>query len=146
MTTFTPWSALAGGVLIGLSATVLMWLNGRIAGISGILAGGAGLSAPGERVWRLMFLAGILLGSALVVYLVPGQPAFAPRVGFPMYLLVTAGVLVGIGSRLGSGCTSGHGICGIARFSERSLVAVVVFMGSGALTVYLANHVVGVWA
>lgn len=144
MQNFTPWSALSGGAMIGLSATVLMWLNGRVAGVSGILAGGAGISDPGDRSWRLMFLLGLLLGSAMVIYLAPGQPAFAPRTLFSPDLLVVAGLFVGFGSRMSGGCTSGHGICGIARLSTRSLTAVLVFMGSGAVTVYLARHLFGV--
>lgn len=143
MINFSPWSALIGGALIGLSATVLMWLNGRVAGVSGIMAGGAGLSDPGDRSWRLMFLFGLLLGSSAVIYLVPGQPGFTPRVLFSPDLLVLAGVLVGFGSRMGGGCTSGHGICGIARFSARSLMAVLTFMASGAVTVYILRHVFG---
>lgn len=141
MNNFTPWSALAGGALIGLSAVVLMWCNGRIAGISGILAGGSGLASKGERAWRWLFLLGLLMGSALVVFGLPGQPAFTPRTNFPAWLLLPAGLLVGFGSRLGSGCTSGHGICGIARLSPRSLAAVAVFMASGAVTVFLLRHV-----
>ena len=143
MENFTPWTSLIGGVLIGISASLLMWLNGRIAGISGILAGGAGLSEPGERSWRLLFLFGLFLGSALILYLVPGQPAFIPRSMYSPDLLVIGGVLVGFGSRMGSGCTSGHGICGIARLSTRSILAVLAFMFSGAVTVYVARHVFG---
>lgn len=142
MDNFTPWTALAGGALIGASAVVLKWCNGRIAGISGILAGGSGLSDAGDRLWRVLFLLGILLGSALVVFLMPGQPAFTPREGFPVWLLLLAGLSVGFGSRLGSGCTSGHGICGIARFSSRSFAAVSVFFACGAATVFVMRHVV----
>ncbi len=141
-THFTPWSALIGGGLIGLSAVVLMWFNGRIAGISGILA--SSLTSGRAGIWRLCFIAGLLLGAAGVIYLVPGQPAFEARNDFPLAALMVAGVLVGFGSRLGSGCTSGHGICGIARLSPRSIVAVLVFMASAGLTAYVSRHLIGI--
>ncbi len=131
MSTFTPASALAGGALIGLAAVLLMRLNGRIAGISGIL-GGALNGAAGDRAWRVAFIAGLVLGGTLV-FAVTGSPPVT-REGFPIWLLVAGGLLVGFGTRLGSGCTSGHGICGVSRLSPRSLAATATFLFLGGLT------------
>jgi uncharacterized membrane protein YedE/YeeE len=137
-TEFTPVSALAGGALIGLAATTLLWLNGRIAGISGI-AWNAVTQRGAERGWRLAFLAGLVAGAGLWFAFAPGVEH--AREGFPMGLLLAGALLVGIGTRLGSGCTSGHGICGLARWSPRSLVAVAVFMGVAVLTTTAVRHV-----
>jgi uncharacterized membrane protein YedE/YeeE len=136
-TAFTPVSALIGGALIGLAATLLYAMLGRIAGISGIF--NSAIEQASERGWRIGFLLGLVLaaGAWLAV------SGVAPRTGFPMAWLVAAGLLVGFGTRLGSGCTSGHGICGLSRLSKRSLVAVLVFMASGAITVYVLRHVIG---
>ncbi|MFY2763614.1 YeeE/YedE family protein [Arenimonas sp. MALMAid1274] len=132
--------ALAGGALIGLAATVLLGLNGRIAGISGI-AWNALVETGAERRWRRAFLAGLVIGAGLWFAMAPGvAPA---RSGFPLPLLLAGALLVGIGTRLGSGCTSGHGICGLARFSPRSLAAVVVFMGTAVATTTVVRHVIG---
>jgi uncharacterized protein len=139
MDEFTPWSALAGGALIGLSASILLLTSGRIAGISGIL-GGLLLPRRGELGWRLGFLAGLLLAGVLAVGLAPDSLGSSPR---PLLLLVAAGLLVGIGTRLGNGCTSGHGICGVSRLSRRSIVATLVFVGAGMLTV-LVMRLLGV--
>jgi uncharacterized membrane protein YedE/YeeE len=134
---FTPWSALAGGMLIGLAAAVLLLINGRIAGISGILGGLLG--APrGERNWRLAFLAG-LLAAPLLVGVVAPMPAPAIDAGTPV--LLAAGLLVGLGTRYGAGCTSGHGVCGLARLSLRSLVATLCFMAAGMATVFVTHHI-----
>ncbi|MSQ67494.1 MAG: YeeE/YedE family protein [Gammaproteobacteria bacterium] len=134
---FTPWTSLAGGVLLGLSAAVFVLLNGRIAGISGVLGG---LLQPrrGDVDWRVAFVAGMLL--APLAY---GLFATLPvaRMSTEATLLVGAGLLVGFGTRLGAGCTSGHGVCGISRLAPRSLVATLTFMVSGFLTVYLVRHV-----
>jgi len=138
VTDFTPVSALLGGALIGLSATALLWLNGRIAGISGI-AFGAMENGGRERAWRLAFLAGLLAGAALWFRLRLFVPPVSVR--FPPGPPVAPGLLVGIGTRLGSGCTSGHGICGLARFSRRSLVAVAVFMAVAMITTTILRHV-----
>ena len=127
-------AALGGGVLIGLAATLLLLLTGRIAGISGIL-GGALAGPGGERGWRLAFLAGLVAGG--VVSALSGMTGSLERTGYPLGLLIAAGLLVGFGSRLGSGCTSGHGVCGIARLSARSLVATVAFTLTGIVTVAL---------
>ena len=138
-THFTPWLSLTGGVLIGLAAVMLVLLNGRIAGISGILAG-AVFSAGDERRWRLAFLAGLFL-SPWLYRLAVGVPVMQFDVGWPV--LVIAGMLVGFGTRLGSGCTSGHGVCGLSRLSRRSLAATIVFMAAGFATVYVVRHLIG---
>ncbi len=130
--------ALAGGVLVGLAATLLLWLNGRIAGISGIV-GGVLLPQRGEVAWRLAFLLGLVVAGAAWLWWVPG--AYAPRQGFPPALLVAAGLLVGFGTRMGNGCTSGHGVCGLGRLSLRSLAAVLAFMATAIATTYLVRHV-----
>jgi uncharacterized membrane protein YedE/YeeE len=140
MENFTPLSGAIGGALIGLAAALLLALNGRIAGISGIVGG---LLPPraGDMGWRLLFVAGLALG-ALLLRIMGGEPLAAPT-GTSTLLLALGGVLVGFGSRLGSGCTSGHGICGLARFSPRSLVAVATFMGSAMVTVFVLRHLLG---
>lgn len=137
MTHFTPVSALLGGMLIGLAALLLLWLPGRIAGISGIVAG---LLSPNsqEWLWRALFVLGLLLGGGLgfELFALPA-PEFA-SVSLPVLLI--GGVLVGGGAKLGSGCTSGHGICGIGRLSPRSIVATMCFMVSGFVTVFITHH------
>jgi len=135
-TQFTPWSALAGGLIIGLAAALLILFNGRIAGISGILGG---LLRPlrGELGWRLAFLAG-LVGAPLLYAAFAALPEVTVEAGNGT--LVAAGLLVGLGTRYGAGCTSGHGVCGISRASPRSLLATLVFMGAGFVTVYLVRH------
>jgi len=134
----TWMTALAGGVLIGLAATLLLWLTGRIAGISGIV-GGVLMPRSGDVAWRAAFLIGLIGAGAAYLWLVPG--AYTPRQGFPPLLLVTAGLLVGFGTRMGNGCTSGHGVCGLGRFSVRSLAAVLTFMATAILTTYIVRHV-----
>ena len=136
---FTPASALAGGALIGLAAGAFVLLNGRIAGISGI-AGGLLRVARGDIGWRIAFLAG-LIGAPLVYGLMSPLPV--PNVNAGTTMLVVAGVLVGVGTRLGSGCTSGHGVCGLSRLSLRSLVATITFMGVGFATVFVVRHLIG---
>ncbi len=131
-------SALAGGVLIGLAATLLLWLTGRIAGISGIV-GGVLQPRQGEVAWRAAFLVGLIAAGAAWLWLVPD--AYTPRQGFPPVLLVVAGLLVGFGTRLGNGCTSGHGVCGLGRLSLRSLAAVMTFMVTAIATTYIVRHV-----
>jgi uncharacterized membrane protein YedE/YeeE len=134
---FTPWAALGGGLLIGLAAAMFILLNGRIAGISGIL-GGLLRPAAGDTAWRVAFLAG-LAGAPLLYLLFARLPEV--RVDASTPALVLAGLLVGLGTRYGSGCTSGHGVCGVARMSPRSLAATCLFMGSGFAAVYLVRHV-----
>ena len=135
----TPLPAAAGGALIGLAAALLWIANGRIAGISGILGGLAGASAK-DTGWRLAFLAG-LTAAPLLYIAVAGTPVAVVNAG-PVGL-IAAGLLVGFGTRLGGGCTSGHGVCGLARLSWRSLVATCLFMASAGITVFLARHVFG---
>jgi uncharacterized membrane protein YedE/YeeE len=139
MADFTPWPALAGGVLIGLAAVAMMLLQGRIAGISGIV-GGLLAPRPGEAAWRAAFVIGLLGGAALAGAVV-GIPVLRDRPG--LVVIAAAGLLVGYGTRLGSGCTSGHGVCGLARLSPRSLVATAVFMASAAAVVFVTRHLTG---
>lgn len=129
--------AAIGGGLIGTAAALLWAFNGRIAGISGVLGGLLWPTASGERGWRLVFLAGLLLGPLLLAAAGMFQ---TPEVGALSPLILLAGLLVGFGTRLGSGCTSGHGVCGLARFSPRSAAATATFMGFGFLTVWLLRH------
>ena len=140
MSNFTPLSAAIGGALIGLAAAMLMLLAGRIAGISGILGATLGLGT-GDRMWRLAFIAGLIL--APVAAALAGYPAPMPEMPASWGVIVAAGLLVGFGARLGGGCTSGHGICGISRLSVRSIVATCVFMGAAVIVVALMRHVVG---
>jgi hypothetical protein len=135
-THFTPWPALAGGVLIGLAAAAFVLLNGRIAGISGIL-GGLLRPARGDVAWRVAFLAG-LAGAPLAYGLFAALPDARIDAGVPA--LVAAGLLVGLGTRYGAGCTSGHGVCGLSRLSPRSLVATLSFMAAGFVTVTAIRH------
>lgn len=139
---FTPFSALIGGGLIGAAAALLWLALGRIAGISGILGQAiAGATATAERLWRVLFLVGLPLGAFLAVTLGWAAAPSAP----PSNLMLAAigGVLVGFGTRLGSGCTSGHGICGLARLSPRSLAATLVFMVAGMASVFVLRHLIG---
>jgi acetamidase/formamidase family protein/sulfur transporter len=138
MHNFTPIASLLGGMLIGLSASAMLILDGKVAGISGILAG---VLKPvrSDTLWRICFLGGLLAGGLLLRILLPS--AFDFGIIRPLPLLITAGLLVGFGTRLGNGCTSGHGVCGVSRLSLRSLVATATFIITGALTVYLVNYV-----
>ncbi len=134
---FTPWSALGGGLLIGLAAAMFILINGRIAGVSGILSG---LLSPknGDVAWRLAFLIGLLITPAL--FALSGH-GISVQFDSSYSAMILAGLLVGFGTRLGSGCTSGHGVCGISRLSPRSIVATIMFMAAGFITVYLIRHV-----
>jgi uncharacterized membrane protein YedE/YeeE len=140
---FTPISALSGGILIGISVTLLLLFNGRIAGISGIL-NGLFFAEKNDKLWRLLFLLGLVLGGLLFATLFPNFNV--PRQDYPLPLLIIGGFLVGFGARLANGCISGHGVCGLANLSIRSLVATCCFMGAGMLTVYIVRHVLGVVA
>ena len=142
---FTPVSALAGGALIGLASVWLLAANGRIAGVSGILHGifspPEAMTGPHGARWRAWFISGLLLAG------LAWQAAGAPvplREGFPLIWAAAAGLLVGFGTRMGGGCTSGHGVCGLGRMSARSLVAVIVFMAAGMISVFVVRHLLGV--
>ncbi|MCK6522178.1 YeeE/YedE family protein [Myxococcota bacterium] len=137
---FTPLSALLGGALIGLSAGGMLLLHGRVAGISGIV-GGLLHPKPGDVRWRAAFVGGLLVAGLLTV--VSGYDSFVYGVDRSPWLVAIAGLLVGFGTRLGNGCTSGHGVCGLARFSQRSLVAVVTFMATGMITAVLVDRLLG---
>lgn len=140
LTEFTPLSAAAGGALIGISAVMLMALNGRIAGISGLFSG-AFFARSGDRAWRGFFLGGLVAAPVLYALVRQAPPSFEITGSWPT--IIIAGLLVGFGTRLGSGCTSGHGVCGLSRLSLRSMAAVAIFMGAGAVTVALAKAAVG---
>ena len=136
---FTPWSSLTGGLLIGISTAMFLLFNGRIAGISGIL-GGLLRPTAGDAGWRIAFLLG-LLAAPLLYGLAAPLPSV--RIDATTITLILAGLLVGIGTRYGSGCTSGHGVCGLSRLSLRSTVATAAFMLAGFATVYIVRHVIG---
>lgn len=140
MENFTPIASTVGGALIGLSASILLLFNGRIAGISGIFAG---LLAPqrGDTGWRVAFVAGLVLGGLALFLAAPAM--FAVTYDRTLPMVAVAGLLVGLGVRLGAGCTSGHGVCGLSRLSPRSLVATLTFIATGALTVVLVRLFTG---
>jgi uncharacterized protein len=140
MANFTPLSAAIGGALIGLASLLLMLLLGRVAGISGIAAGILGVGAI-DRGWRLAFIVGLIL--APIAAMLAGYTVPLPAMPASWFVVITAGFLVGFGARLGGGCTSGHGICGIARLSKRSIAATMIFMGAAVVTVALMRHVIG---
>jgi uncharacterized membrane protein YedE/YeeE len=139
MTEFTPLNALLGGLLIGSSASLLLWLNGRIAGVTGMLTGLL-VKPSSDQIWRLLFLLGLVVG-ALAYGLWGGVTPL--RQGFPVWLLVAAGLLTGYGTAQANGCTSGHGVCGLARLSVRSLVAAATFLGVAIVTTFVVRHVIG---
>jgi hypothetical protein len=136
---FTPWASLGGGIVLGLAASMFILLNGRVLGISGILGG---LLSPrvGDIGWRLVFLLGMAAAPLVFAMLAPSGFLAAPRIDAGYGLLLAAGLLVGIGTRYGSGCTSGHGVCGLSRLSPRSLVATLTFMAAGFAIVFVARH------
>jgi uncharacterized protein len=136
---FTPWSSLVGGMLIGAASAILIIVNGRIAGISGIL-GGLLIPHKGDIVWRALMVGGMLV-TPLLYRAVSGPLNISIDAGWGT--LIAAGLLVGVGTRYGSGCTSGHGVCGLSRMSLRSLVATLTFMGAGFVTVYIVRHLLG---
>ena len=138
MENFTPVSGLVGGLLIGLAVTLLLLLNGRVGGISGIVGGMLAFEGR-ELGWRAAFVAGLVLGA--LAYALSAGTASLVDVRASLPVVVVGGLLVGFGTRLGSGCTSGHGLCGLARFSRRSIVATSVFFGVAILTVFLTRHV-----
>lgn len=138
---FTPWASLAGGVLLGVASALFILLNGRVLGISGIVGG---LLSPkaGDIGWRVALIAGLLAAPAVYALIAPAGFITAPRIDAGFSLVVLAGLLVGIGTRYGSGCTSGHGVCGLSRLSPRSLVATLAFMGTGFVTVFVIRHLI----
>lgn len=137
---FTPWAALAGGTLIGLAALLLLLSNGRIAGISGIM-GGSLQPARGDLLWRVLFFFGLLTGGLVTLWWWP--VALDIRVDVSTPAVILAGLLVGLGARIGSGCTSGHGVCGVGRLAPRSIVASAVFVSAAMLTVHVVRHLLG---
>jgi uncharacterized protein len=140
MSNFTPLSGAIGGALIGLASVLLMMLTGRIAGISGIF-GGLLSFAPGDREWRLAFIGGLIVAPLLSG--LAGYPLPMPQMPDSWTLIMVAGLLVGFGSRLGGGCTSGHGVCGVARLSARSIAATAIFMATAIVVVAVMRHVAG---
>ena len=138
---FTPWASLIGGLLLGVASAVFILINGRILGISGILGG---LLPPkvGDISWRVAFLLGMLAAPTVFMTLAPAGFASEPRIDAGFWTVIVAGLLVGIGTRYASGCTSGHGVCGLSRLSPRSLVATLSFMGAGFFIVYIVRHIV----
>ena len=138
---FTPWSSLTGGIILGIASALFILINGRILGISGILGG---LLPPkvGDTTWRIAFLLGMFAAPTVFHAVVPAEYITAPRIEATEWMIVVAGLLVGIGTRYASGCTSGHGVCGLSRLSPRSLVATASFMSAGFVTVYVVRHLV----
>jgi uncharacterized protein len=138
MHNFTPFASLIGGILIGLSASTMLLLDGKVVGISGVFAG---VLRPirGDRLWKSCFIVGLLAGGTLLRVVLPSAFDFA--VVRPFGVLALAGLLVGFGTRLGNGCTSGHGVCGVSRMSARSIVATATFVATGAVVVFVVNHV-----
>jgi hypothetical protein len=136
---FTPWASLAGGIILGLASAIFILVNGRILGISGILGG---LMPPkgGDTFWRVAFILGLFTAPTVFHAVVPAEYITAPRIDAAELTVVAAGLLVGIGTRYASGCTSGHGVCGLSRLSPRSLVATVSFMFAGFVMVYVMRH------
>jgi len=140
MENFTPIASLIGGILIGVSASAMLFFNGKIAGISGIVAG---LLSPmnKENLWRATFVAGLLTGGFILGFVSP--EAFTINIARSGVTFAIAGLLIGFGARIGNGCTSGHGVCGVSRFSVRSIIATATFVAIGALAVYVGNHLLG---
>lgn len=136
---FTPWASLTGGIILGVASAIFILVNGRILGISGILGG---LLPPkvGDTTWRIAFLLGLFAAPSVFHVVVPAQYITAPRIDAAEFTVVVAGLLVGIGTRYASGCTSGHGVCGLSRLSPRSLVATASFMFAGFVMVYVMRH------
>jgi uncharacterized membrane protein YedE/YeeE len=138
---FTPWPSLTGGIILGIASALFILINGRILGISGILGG---LLPPkvGDTTWRIAFLLGMFAAPTVFHAVVPAEYITAPRIEATEWMIVVAGLLVGVGTRYASGCTSGHGVCGLSRLSPRSLVATASFMSAGFVTVYVVRHLI----
>jgi uncharacterized membrane protein YedE/YeeE len=139
-THFTPWTSLSGGVLLGIASALFILLNGRILGISGIL-GGLLPAKEGDTSWRITFMLGLFVSPLVMKSFMPPDLLHVPRIDATMAMVVAAGLLVGFGTRHGSGCTSGHGVCGLSRLSPRSIVATGLFMAAGFVTVFLLKHI-----
>lgn len=137
---FTPWASLSGGVLLGVASALFILLNGRILGISGIL-GGLLPAKTGDASWRIAFLLGLFISPLVMKAMAPAELLHAPRIDASMAMVVVAGLMVGLGTRYGSGCTSGHGVCGLSRLSPRSMAATALFMASGFATVFVIQHI-----
>ena len=139
-THFTPWASLTGGIILGVASAIFILINGRVLGISGILGG---LMAPkvGDTSWRIAFMLGLFAAPTVFHAVVPAQYITAPRIDATDMMVIAAGLLVGIGTRYASGCTSGHGVCGLSRLSPRSLLATASFMSAGFVMVYVLRHV-----
>ena len=137
---FTPFASLAGGIILGAASAIFILVNGRILGISGILGG---LLPPkaGDTTWRVFFLLGMLAAPMVFHAVVPAQYITVPRIDASVWMVIAAGLLVGVGTRYASGCTSGHGVCGLSRLSPRSVVATLSFMGAGFVMVYVLRHI-----
>lgn len=140
-THFTPWASLSGGVLLGVASALFILLNGRILGISGIL-GGLLPAKAGDASWRLSFMLGLFVSPLAFKVLAPSDFLHAPRIDANMLMVVAAGLLVGLGTRYGSGCTSGHGVCGLSRLSPRSMAATGLFMAAGFAIVFVVKHII----
>ena len=140
---FTPWSSLLGGVLIGVSASLFMLFNGKIAGVSGITKGiFSHCPTPQERMWRVAFVLGLIISGAVVIAIAPQMTALPFAMSLPH--MIFAGLLVGVGTAMGNGCTSGHGVCGLGRRSKRSLASVITFMAAGFITLFVMTHLLGI--
>ena len=139
-THFTPWASLTGGIILGVASAIFILINGRVLGISGILGG---LMPPkvGDTAWRIAFMLGLFAAPTVFHAVVPAQYITAPRIDATDMMVIAAGLLVGIGTRYASGCTSGHGVCGLSRLSPRSLLATASFMSAGFVMVYVLRHV-----
>lgn len=140
MENFTPVSGLIGGVIIGIAATLLLWFNGRIAGISGIFNGLVTNKKNHDTLWRFLFILGMVAGG--LVHQTFVEQNYQP-LNAPLWVLLLGGFIVGFGTSMGSGCASGHGVCGLGRLSVRSLVAVLIFLSVGILTTFVVRHVLG---
>lgn len=140
-TAFTPWASLGGGAMIGAAAVLLMLVAGRVMGATGVLAGALLPASRDDALWRWVMIAGMVTAPVIFLWISGAWPEITVPVGTPM--LLVGGFLVGVGVTFGGGCTSGHGVCGIARFSPRSLVATGVFMAACVITVFVVRHVVG---
>lgn len=136
---FTPWASVWGGIVLGLASALFILINGRVLGISGIL-GGLLKPKPGDAAWRVAFVLGLMTAPLVLAMVAPPELLTPPRIEAGYLTVLAAGLLVGYGTRLGSGCTSGHGVCGLSRLSPRSLVATLSFMAAGFATVYLIRH------